>query len=369
MRHHLAILLLLLLVGCKSSEQPKPTPTHDTASAEVFAAAIDAVEMGHLMAAPIDALPETAIKGMAIPMYSEFPGLPYEKMASRVATVGATHVSLVVTWNQRTIYDNRIRPEPGISPPDERVKATIHAAHKAGLKVMLFPIVHVVQRSEGEWRGRMAPTDVSRWHSEYSAFIDHYAKLASFEGVEILSIGSELSSMEADETFWRELITQVRQTYSGKLVYSANWDHFTAPAFWDAVDYLGVSSYFEVAKSPSDSTFLVAQRWRKQRDELLAFARSHDRKLLLTEVGYPAVLTAAVHPWDYTGNKPPNLNQQLAAFRSLVDGWADVSTDDFAGAFVWHGWGWGGPADTSYNVFDKPAESAVRAWFGSSSPR
>ncbi|MEZ4460444.1 MAG: hypothetical protein R3E66_12110 [bacterium] len=90
------------------------------------------------MRPPSTRLPDDVFRGVALPMYSEFPGLPYEKMVARAASLGASHLSVVVTWDQRTIFDNRIRPEPGVSP-DERVVATIRAAHEQGMKVMLFP--------------------------------------------------------------------------------------------------------------------------------------------------------------------------------------------------------------------------------------
>ncbi len=364
-------LILLLVFATAACRGPAPAVDQIKPSTEAaIQAAVQAVEVSHLLAPPIDALPSDAIRGLAIPMYSEFPGLRYEDMVKRATTLGATHISLVVTWDQRTIFDNRIQPTLGQSPSDERVAATIDAAHKLGLKVMLFPIIHVVQRSEGEWRGKMAPTDLVRWQSEYRRFIQHYATLAELHQVEILSVGSELSSQEEHEVFWRSVIADVRAQFAGKLVYSANWDHYTYPAFWDAVDYIGVSSYFEVAKSPTEATFLVTERWAEQRERLLEFAQKNERPLILTEVGYPAVTTAAVHPWDYTPKGGADPEQQLAAFRSLVDGWSHVAVGDFAGVFIWHGWGWGGPTDTSYNVFSKPSETAVRAWFGgSSSPR
>lgn len=353
-------------VGCKSPD-PKvaPPPEAPADASQAMLAAQHHVETGFLLAPPIVPLPDDAIRGMAIPLYSEFPGLRYEAMVSRAEALGATHVSVVVTWDQQTIFHNRIAAHPDVSPPDDRVREVIASAHAVGLKVMLFPIVHVVQRSDGEWRGKLAPTDLVAWQRDYERFIGHYADLAAQTGVEILSVGSELSSMEKHDAFWRTLIADTRQRYAGKLVYSANWDHYQEPEFWKDLDLIGVSSYFEVARAPSDSTWSVSNRWRGERDRLLDFAAQNERPLLLTEVGYPAVTSASVRPWDYTAEGGPNLTQQLAGFRSLVDAWAGTDAR-FAGAFVWHGWGWGGAGDTSYNVFDKPSEDAVRAWFSSS---
>jgi len=107
----LILLLVLMVAACRG---PAPAKVEVKPSAEAaIQAAVQAVEISHLLAPPIDALPDDSIRGLAIPMYSEFPGLLYEDMVKRAISLGATHVSLVVTWDQRTIFDNRIRPHVG----------------------------------------------------------------------------------------------------------------------------------------------------------------------------------------------------------------------------------------------------------------
>lgn len=352
--------------GADTTPGAVQVPDEDAA----LAAANDHIEAARILSLPTRGLPAGTMRGMALPTYTELPDLSYEQMVGRVKATGATHVSIVVSWDQQTIYHNRIAPDPSETPSDERFAAVIRAAHAADLGVLLFPIIHVERRNEGEWRGKLAPTVPERWKQDYRAYIMRYADLAEATGVEILSVGSELSSMEGDTVWWRELIADVRKRYSGKVLYSANWDHFETPQFWAELDYVGVSSYFEVAKRPDEPMFKVTNRWLEHRRQLTDFARSVGKPLVLTEVGYPSTSDAAVKPWDYTKKLPPNPNAQLAAFRSLSETWS--RTDDaapfFAGLFIWHAWGHGGPEDISYPVWGKSSERFIRQWYSAPTP-
>lgn len=366
-------LLVTFAVGCrKDSPQHVTTQTPETSSAELLAKtlehAVDAVEASHIKALPVAPLPASVMRGVALPLYAEFPGLSYEAMLDRMPSMGITHVSIIPTWEQDTVFDNRIIPRTHSTPSDARLREIIAHAHKKGLKVMLFPILHVNRRSEGEWRGRLAPTDLGRWQNEYRSFILHYAQLCAELNVDLYSVGSELSSMERYTDFWLALIRDVRQIYAGKLIYSSNWDHYIHPDFWTALDFIGVSAYFEVSTSISEPIHKVTEAWRAKREELLSFAQERQRPLVLTEVGYPSIHSAGVKPWDYTSKTPPNPNQQLAAFRSLVDSW-NAPPVEFGGVFVWHAWGQGGRDDTSYTFWGKPSERLLKTWFSADPSR
>ena len=67
------------------------------------------VESARILSLPIDPLPAGVIRGMALPTYTELPDLSYDQMLARVKDAGATHVSIVVSWNQQTIHHNRLK--------------------------------------------------------------------------------------------------------------------------------------------------------------------------------------------------------------------------------------------------------------------
>ncbi|MCA9538483.1 MAG: hypothetical protein KC620_06315, partial [Myxococcales bacterium] len=155
----------------------------------------------------------------------------YETFLAEMADAGVTDVQLIVRWTARTVNDPHLVPEaPG---DDDQLRAAIAAARARRMRVFLMPLVHIRERRAADWRGALAPTDWAQWWQSYAAFIEHYARLAAASEVSLLAVGSELVSAEAQVDRWRDLIARVRRLYSGRLTYSANWDHFEPVGFFD----------------------------------------------------------------------------------------------------------------------------------------
>ena len=159
---------------------------------------------------PAGHLGDDFIRGVAVGLHFDLPGLPYQLLFKEIRGLGATHVSLVVIWSMRDIRAVRIRPDPIETMADAKVRRYIRQAREVGLEVMLFPIIHLERRRKGEWRGLLAPTNPDRWWVEYEAFLLHYAGLAADEGVAILSVGSELLSLEGETERWTAPIGKLR---------------------------------------------------------------------------------------------------------------------------------------------------------------
>jgi hypothetical protein len=134
----------------------------------------------------------------------------------------------------------------------------------------------------------------------------------------------------------------VRLVYQGLLTYSANWDHFDHVSFWDQLDMIGVSAYYEVASSPISSAEEMRQRWAHVRWSLLEWqARAHPhRPLLFTELGYPSHAEGAMKPWHESASAELGLEAQRRAFQAFREVWNEEP--HLLGAFVWSWWGPGG---------------------------
>ena len=186
-----------------------------------------------------------------------------------IHTLGANTVSLPVYWYQQDVTAHEIRPyaEAGFDSAryDDLMRTAIRQAHGAGLGVLLMPVVQLEQTGKGKWRGALQPLSWDAWFDSYERFLLHYARLAEEEGVGLFSVGSELSSAEAHVAHWRALIESVRVTYSGELTYSANWDHYRQVAFWDEVDYLGTSAYYELTDEVPTTYAALHSGWRRIR--------------------------------------------------------------------------------------------------------
>jgi hypothetical protein len=303
-------------------------------------------------------------RGVALGLYWREPWRDYAEPLREIAALGADTVSLVVTWAQEHTRSIEIGRDEEETRPDGVVVDAIADAHAAGLRVMLFPILKVRTRGPGEWRGTIAPEDVEAWFESYTAFLLHYARLAEAQGVAAFSVGSELGSMERYEGHWRAALARVREVFSGEVLYSANWDHYHRTPFWDAVDRIGLTAYYELTGSleARPDTAALAKAWAPIQAELVRFSRAQGRPFLFTEVGYYSQAGTAWHPWDYTRTGAVDLEAQLLCYRAFYEVWRDVP--ELTGVFFWHWWGEGGPEDGSYNPRGKPAEEVIRFWFG-----
>lgn len=311
------------------------------------------------------------VRGMAVGLYMDLPQLPFAQLFAEIKATGATHVSLIVAWSQAHIRAVEIAPHPVETMPDARVREVIGQARAAGLEVMLFPIVHIDRRRSGEWRGKLAPVDADRWWSSYEGFIAHYAALAQDTGVDILAVGSELLTMEGERARWESVVARTRGVFQGRLIYSANWDHFDHVVFWDLLDLAGMTGYFELSDSPQPTLAELRETWEGAVEVIDTYIDRAGKPLILTEVGYPSQIGAAAHPWDYTRRKAPDVQVQYLSFRAMYEAYLEVfkrhqrdgRRPPLNGVFVWNWYGYGGSDDIGYTLRGKPAEAIVRRWF------
>ena len=123
--------------------------------------------------------------------------------------------------------------------------------------------------------------------------------------------------MEDDAEAWRALSRAVRQVYKGRLVYSANWDHFKNIKFWDAVDVVGLTGYYRLTESMTPKVDELLAAWGQIQRDLVAWSKSINRDFIFTEVGYPSLDGAAHSPWDYTTGKAIDLEEQRVCFEAF----------------------------------------------------
>jgi len=306
------------------------------------------------------------LKGMALGLFNKNPSYDYGEDIAALRKLGVNSLLLIVNWYQYDIRSDKIEPRPdpaldNATVPDEKLEALIALARKNGMKVLLFPYLRFDVRGPKEWRGVLAPKNFEVWAKSYQSFILHYAALAQRSGVEIFSVGSELGSLEDKTEFWTGLIQRVRKIYSGKLIYSANWDHYTHPTFWRDLDYIGITSYHKLAESDRPTDQELLQNWMDTKTRIVAFKSKYPQKLILTEVGYPSVDGTARAPWNYFAQTPADPEEQAQCYRAFITAWNQ--TPELEGVFWWVWFGPGGIEDKSYTPRGKPAEQWLRYWY------
>jgi len=304
--------------------------------------------------------PEPKQRGVALGLFSEDVGFSYVPLLREIAALGATHVSLIVPVYQTDGRSTDLGLHTRFSPTLETVADAIRAARRERLEVMLFPIVRLSRPAPGEWRGTLAPASRDRWFRAYRDLLGDLAAVAAQTGATRLVVGSELSTLDGDLARWRPLIERIRAVFPGRLVYSANWDHFRDARLFDLVDEEGVVGYFALRdgpRAPSTDSALEAA-WRRHKDQLLAWHGDRPHPLLFTEVGYRSRLGSTVEPWDETAGGTPDLDEQRRAFAAFRRVWSGTPALD--GAYVWNWYGWGGPTSVGYTPRNKPAAEEVR---------
>lgn len=122
----------------------------------------------------------------------------------------------------------------------------------------------------------------------------------------------QLSSINERRAFmlekWYELITQVRQSYSGQLTYAANFDNYHNVKFWDKLDFIGINAYFKLRdfQANIDSTLLVQEfeaSWDKIFTDINTFRETESlkQKVIFTELGYVYKENSTIMPWEGFG--------------------------------------------------------------------
>jgi hypothetical protein len=286
-------------------------------------------------------------------------------MLDEMKRAGVNFVAIVVPYYLKTARDSKIYRHERFSMPMSTVRRTIADARRRGMEIFLFPILRIEDERYG-WRGELRPSDVDEFYRSYTDFILSFAVLAEELKLPILSVGSELSSMDVQEDRWRALIAEVRKVYSGKLTYSANWDHYHAVPFVDALDYAGVTGYFELAQQGQDpSTEQLVEAWRHYYLKLKRWQHKLGKPLILTEVGYLSQKDAAAWPWKEGADEPLDLELQRRCYEAVRRVWD--SEPDLKGLYFWNWFGWGGKTSKEYTPRNKPAAEEVSKWFKTSS--
>jgi hypothetical protein len=237
-----------------------------------------------------------------------------------------------------------------------------------------MPVVLLDAPRNNEWRGKIIPAnhDWDAWFKRYNTFIQHFATIAERHKAEVLMVGSELIKTETYTDRWKRIIQEVRQNYRGKLGYSANWDHYQTSkiGFWNELDYVGMTSYYELAHGPNPKREEVDQNWAAIKREILTFQREVRKPIIFTEVGWCSQEGAAHEGWNYYANQKATEAGQLEQamlYEAFIDCWA---REPAVGGIIW--WEWdetgGGKTDFNYTPRAKLAEQVMRRHFARNSP-
>ncbi len=257
---------------------------------------------------------------------------------------------------------------------DKEIIHTINRAHERGVKVCLKPVIN---SRDGVWRALINFPDEDMWGNDrywdtwfeyYTAFLCHYAEIAADTGCEMLCIGCEMSGTERKEKHWRNLIKEIKKIYTGPLVYNTNHGREMEVAWFDALDYIGTSAYYKVAKVPGDSKENMKLEWKQVAERLKGVSKYYKKPIIFMEIGVRSALGCAMMPWDFNHTEFERSEEEQADFyESCLEIFSEETW--FKGIFWWD---WStciydtaeeAKQDTGFNIHMKKAEEVMKNWY------
>lgn len=287
---------------------------------------------------------------------------------------GVNWVCLAVSCCQETAHSTKIEFDFGRSCSDRDIMAAAERAHRHNVKVCLKPMVNC---KDGVWRAyiNFADSDFAgrdiywdKWFQSYGDYMKYYAELAEETGCEMLCIGCEMCGTERKEAHWRKLIADIRQVYSGKLIYNTNHGHEYDVKWFDAVDYVGTSAYFPVADGGGATLEMMKERWERVSKELYPVYEKWQKKIVFIEIGCRSANGCAAMPWDFQHKELPHDEEEQARFyESCLATFADK---EWFGGVFW--WDWStyiydtkekAEQNNGFNIHLKKAEEVIKKWY------
>ncbi|MGG3210542.1 hypothetical protein ABEO92_10575 [Geobacillus stearothermophilus] len=251
---------------------------------------------------------------------------------NKAKTIKADTIELIVNTYQPSETDNN--PASRVPVPLSEVEDYIKFLKEQGFKVFFKPHVEI-DVTPYQWRANINPNDANTWFANYTNLMVDYAEICEKYNVEIFSVGSEYKTLT--ETYpdkWRDVISAVRNVYSGILTYGANCtsgnnDEVMKISFWDVLDYIGVDYYIVPTNdlTATKETIKNSFYYDKNKDNsVLALDRvsqKYGKPLLIAEYGYSV------------GTSPTQ--QQLDFQKNYVDALLDIflNKENTKGAFAW----------------------------------
>ena len=290
----------------------------------------------------------------------------------RVNTEWVAVIPFIYQENENSVSLRSERKPGDFARRDSTFISAINDLHAKGIRVHLKPHLWL---GEG-WRSNLKLKNAQEWETWFSSYRDrmlHYAIMAEETGAELFCVGTELrTSIKQQPEAWAALIQEIREIYSGKLTYAANWhDEYEHISFWAELDYIGIQAYFPLTKNKNPDLATIKKGWQPHIKTLAAFSQQYNKPILFTEVGYKSEASATIKPWEW-GNamqvlfKKKSDQPQLLAYEALFEElWHQ---DWFAGVYIWE---WdtrsaeeNAPKNLNFSPRFKPAENVIAKWFG-----
>lgn len=291
-----------------------------------------------------------------------------KKLLDRLALINVNSVNLAFPIFQDNWNSSSLQLDEKLTPTDENIRYFIREAHKRKFTVMIRPTIDELSLiPDNKWRGAIQPEDRDSWFKSYSEIILRYTRICEQEGAEIISIGTELSSLEKETVHWRSLIEEIREIYRGQLTYSVNWHNaFDSDIeFWNDLDFISISAFFPLDAPLGATIEKLSLAWEPWINKTKDLKESYGKPVVFTEVGTISQAGSYRSPWRWEHDTPEDLETQNIYYRATCR-----ASKGTVGGLYW----WCvdinslEPKDSNgFNPLGKPAERAIAECFAGKS--
>jgi hypothetical protein len=276
----------------------------------------------------------------------------------------ARWLSLPITFHQVDEFATTVELQKDIPSP-ATLASGIKMAHARGYHVFVYPLLTI--DGVHSWAGYIQFSSIEQataWFDSYWHALQPYVLACEQVGAEQFSIGNELEQLESSfSDLWRQLISNIHESYHGRIVYSINWSSLKYPIpdwFSDPdLSEVGVSTYFSLSDLPQhlDPATLSGLWQERVGTELDALATALGKPIFISEIGYRNTNNAGYLPYaeNIGTDELRDDAQQAALYNAALQ---NVSTDEsIDGIFFW---AW---SLSPFAPNQKPAARTLFNWF------
>ncbi len=160
-------------------------------------------------------------------------------------------------------------------------------------------------------------------------------------------------------------IKEIKNNYSGALVYCANWNEYETVGFWDEMDFIGIDAYFPLTakKDPTKEELIVA--WKSNATSIENWIKKDKitKPVIFGEIGYCSADGTNIQPWStLSGLSEKFIDQQEQADALDAMLTACSSFPWFKGFYLWSYFPQERWSPLGYNIRGKKAEEIFSAW-------
>ena len=225
-----------------------------------------------------------------------------------------------------------------------------------GLKTGLKPHIGCL---DGSPRYLWNPEDYDTAKTTYTSLITNYSGIAELLNVDYFIFGTELDNIAETESFFEDIITDVRQIYSGKISYSSSYNHFPVIKFWNLCDFIGINAWLYLSDSKTPDRDQLIQSWQEWNSVLNYYSAYYNKKIFFTEIGYINMDYPAINPGDFSSKESRNDTAQANCFYAAIENFKIF--ENYMGMSIWN-WelSMGTNINIDYTPVNKPAENVIR---------